>query len=124
MTELLIYVVDDHPINRRLMKAVLKRLKYTAKTADGGESMRALLEEQLPGVILMDLRMPGEDGIELTRWLKANPVTAAIPVIAITADLVRASRAAAMDAGCVAFVGKPIDAKALDHTIAAYTKPR
>jgi two-component system cell cycle response regulator DivK len=68
----------------------------------------------------MELRMPGEDGLQLTRWLKSNSATAEIPVIAITADLVRESRDAAMETGCVAFVGKPIDSKALGHTIAAF----
>lgn len=113
----LIYGVDDHPMNRRLLLAILRRLGYEGLVVESGQALREALKVEVPALILMDLRMPDEDGFAVTRWLKANPPTAEIPVVAFTADLVRACREDALAAGCDDFVGKPIDIKALGHTI-------
>jgi len=69
------------------------------------------LQESWPDLILMDVQLPGEDGLSLTRRLKADPATAAIPVVALTAHAMTGDRELAMNAGCAGYISKPIDTR-------------
>ena len=109
MPGLPILVVDDNALNRKLLGVLLSREGYEVHLARDGEHMFELLQSIEPSLVLMDVHMPGEDGIALTRRLKADPGRAHIPVVAVTADLMRSTKNDALEAGCAAFVGKPID---------------
>jgi PAS domain S-box-containing protein len=103
-------VVDDHSINRRILAILLESMGvHTITAADGAEGIE-LARRHRPEVILMDLRMKGVDGIEATRRLRADPATASIPVLAVTASPFEDARAAALAAGCCEFLAKPVRA--------------
>lgn len=108
-----ILIVDDTPINVKFLQFFLTANGYDVRTAANAEVVRPLLEQFKPRIILMDLLLPGMDGLELTRLLKADPQTADIVILAVTALAMRGDDEKALAAGCDGYVTKPIDRKAL-----------
>lgn len=104
-----ILIVDDEIQNRKLLEALLRPEGYVTISAASGEQALAATERQLPDLILLDVMMPGMDGFQLARLLKANPVTSPIPIIMVTASVDRGSRLAGLDAGAEDFLMKPVD---------------
>src|ERR1700704_3797356 len=92
-----------------LVVAVLERAGFQSVQAASAEEARRVIESVHPDVILMDIQLPGEDGLSLTRQLKASPATAHIPIIALTAHAMKGDELQAIAAGCDAYVAKPID---------------
>ena len=115
-----ILLVDDHPISIQVAEAFLERAGYAVIRAEDGERALALAQSTAPAAILMDLNMPGMDGLEVTRRLKADPATRAIPIIALTAYAMRGDEERARAAGCDDYVPKPIDRQRLLATIARH----
>jgi DNA-binding response OmpR family regulator len=103
-----ILVVDDTPANRRLLEAVLVPRGYTVIEAGSGTEALSLLSEELPDLILLDILMPGIDGFEVCRRVRADPATAHLPVIMITASETD-QKIRALDSGADDFVVKPFD---------------
>jgi DNA-binding response OmpR family regulator len=103
-----ILIVDDTPTNVRLLDALLTPRGYTVMEASSGEEALSLLEKEHPDLILLDILMPGLDGYEVCRRLRANPDTAHLPVIMITASETR-QKVKALEAGADDFVVKPFD---------------
>jgi class 3 adenylate cyclase len=101
-------VVDDLPMNRRLMQAILTPHAYEVVEAESGEEALALLEEGRIDLVLLDLLMPGLDGHETCRRIRANPDTAYLPVVMVTASG-SAEKVRAIDAGADDFIAKPLD---------------
>lgn len=102
-----VLVVDDNPTNLRLMAFLLEsagHLVISAKTADHALQ---LAHERRPDLILMDIQLPGIDGLEATRRLKRDPATRPIPVIAITAFAMKGDEAPVIAAGCDGYLVKP-----------------
>jgi signal transduction histidine kinase/CheY-like chemotaxis protein len=106
-------VVDDSAANRRILAGLLESAGARVITAAGGLEAIELARSHRPGIVFMDLKMSDLDGFEATRRLAADPATAAIPVIAVTASAFGDSRQAARDAGCVDYLSKPIRAQVL-----------
>jgi CheY-like chemotaxis protein len=106
-----ILVIEDNPNNMMLVVAVLARAGLRSAQASSAEEARLLIETLTPDIILMDIQLPGEDGLSLTRELKTNPSTAHIPIIALTAHAMQGDEAQALTAGCDAYVAKPIDTR-------------
>ena len=104
-----ILLVEDNEMNRDMLSRRLQRRGYDVLTAVDGESGLALTKSDTPALVLMDMSLPGIDGWEATRQLKADPVTRAIPVIALTAHAMAGDREQALAAGCDDFDIKPID---------------
>lgn len=104
-----ILVVEDNEANQLLARAVLELEGYIVDVAGSAQEARERLRETKPNLILMDLQLPGEDGLSLTRELKAQPSMADIPVVALTAHAMRGDREQALTAGCVGYIAKPID---------------
>jgi len=103
-----VLVVEDDPHSRWALCALFRRVGYDCRAAaDGSEALRAVAEFA-PRVILMDLMMPGLDGLEATRRLKADAATRPIPVLALTGNVTPGGESAARRAGCDDFVPKPI----------------
>jgi two-component system cell cycle response regulator DivK len=100
-------VVDDDARNRKLVRDVLRAAGFDTLEAETGEAGIALARERRPDVVLMDLRLPDLDGNEAMRRLRAEPATAAIPVVAVTA--VADAREALLEAGFAGYLEKPID---------------
>jgi two-component system response regulator len=103
-----VLVVEDNEDNMTLMRDILDALGYTTLTAVNGVEGLEVAERELPDLILMDLSMPLMDGWTATRYLKGNPATAHIPVIALTAHAMLGDRDRALEAGANDYVTKPI----------------
>jgi CheY-like chemotaxis protein len=114
-----ILIVDDNPTNLKLVAYLVRASGYDVTTAEDAEAALAALAHQPPDLILMDIQLPGIDGLELTRRLKADPATAHIPIVAVTAYAMQSDRERALAAGCDAYVTKPIDTRTLPRTIAS-----
>jgi two-component system cell cycle response regulator DivK len=113
-----ILLVEDNHDNQAIYQAFLSFQGHTVIQAfDGAEGVR-LAREHLPAVIVMDISMPVMDGHAATRLLKADPATAHIPVIALTAHAMLEDRRKARDAGCEYYLSKPAEPRALGAEIA------
>ena len=115
-----ILVVDDHPTNLKLCKVMLSVDGYEVHTAADAEEALVMLDSVHPRLILMDLQLPGLDGLELTRRLKADPATRDIVVVALTAYAMQGDEQKALDAGCDGYIAKPIDTRLLAATVERY----
>lgn len=115
-----ILIVDDNPTNLKLVAYLMTANGYEVSTALDADAALAVIERNPPRLILMDLQLPGTDGLELTRRLKANPTTCAIIVVAVTAYAMKGDEDRAMAAGCDDYVTKPIDTRGLPNTIAKH----
>jgi two-component system cell cycle response regulator DivK len=107
----LILVVEDNEKNRKLVRDVLTFKGYTIVEADNGEDGVRLAQERVPKLILMDIQLPGIDGIEALRRIRANDATRAIPIIAVTASAMDRDRQQIMAAGFDAYQSKPLNVK-------------
>lgn len=115
-----ILIVDDNEVNLRLAHWLLSSEGFTVRVAKDAEEAFVVLDEFHPRLILMDLQMPGMDGLTATRKLKADPRTCGIVVIALTAFAMSGDRERALEAGCQGYVTKPIDTRTLPGLIAGY----
>jgi len=104
-----ILAIEDHEENRRLLRDLLTSVGYEMIEAVTGEEGLTLAATHAPDLILMDIQLPGLDGYEVTRRLKANPALRHIPVIAVTSYALSGDDVKAMEAGCDAYVTKPFD---------------
>jgi two-component system, cell cycle response regulator DivK len=104
-----ILLVEDNEMNRDMLSRRLARRGYEVLVAVDGEAGLDMATREMPGLVLMDMSLPGLDGWEATRRLKANPVTQPIRVIALTAHAMAGDREKAMAAGCDDFDTKPVD---------------
>ncbi len=117
MAHELILIVEDNPKNLKLVRDTLQVKGYqTVETETGEEGLR-VARERHPALVLMDIQLPGISGIEALQRLRADPVTRAIPVIAITASVMAQDRTRIMAAGFDGFQGKPISVKELLETV-------
>ena len=107
MTRLLL--VEDNEMNRDAISRLLARRGFTVLTAEDGEEGVRVCREAMPDLVLMDLGLPGMDGFEATRQLKADPLTAHIPIVALTARALTTDQEAAFAAGCDDYDTKPVD---------------
>lgn len=105
----LILLVEDNSANQLLVRAVLEPVGYQVEVASTATQALERLKAITPALILMDLELPGRDGLSLTRLLKSMSPTTAIPVVAMTSHTSLQTRSDALEAGCVAFISKPID---------------
>jgi CheY-like chemotaxis protein len=113
-------IVDDNPQNLKLARLLLVAEGYDARTAVDAEHALAVLAEFTPRLILMDIQLPGMDGLELTRRLKARPETQSIVIVALTAYAMKGDEEKARAAGCDGYIAKPIDVRTLPHAVAQY----
>ena len=116
MANELILIVEDHEKNRKLVRDVLKFKGYEVIEAETGEEGVRLALERRPSLVLMDIRLPGIDGVEALRRIRADVSTRAIPIMAITASVMTEDRQKIMDAGFDAYQSKPLNVK---HFVAA-----
>ena len=117
-----VLIVEDVEYNRDLLVQLLED-RYEILTAEDGAAGIEMAARHRPDLILMDLSLPGIDGWEATRRLKARPETAAIPVIALTAHAMRGDEARARACGCDDYLTKPIDEDQLFATLARLLGP-
>jgi len=119
-----ILVIEDAVENMRLFRAILRLEDAIMLEAYRGADGIEIAKREVPDVILVDMQMPEMDGLTATRLLRADPQTAAIPVIVVTASAMAEDRARAFEAGCSGYITKPIDPITLGKQIAAFLPPR
>ena len=119
-----VLIVDDNPTNLKLVAYLVKAQGHDVDTAADAPGALAAIRAHEPAVILMDLQLPGVDGLALTRQLKADPATRGIAIIAVTAYAMKGDRDKALEAGCDDYVTKPIDTRALPAVIARHVEGR
>lgn len=117
-----ILIVDDNPTNLKLVTYLVRSHGYEVITAtDAALALRAIQSDR-PALILMDLQLPGVSGLELTRQLKTDPDTRAIPIVALTAYAMKGDHEKALAAGCDDYVTKPIDTRTFPEIIARHIR--
>jgi CheY-like chemotaxis protein len=120
MKKPMILIVEDNPANQLLVSAVLDREGFRLELAGSAGEAREVLGRGLPDLILMDLQLPGIDGLTFTRQLKADPVTAHIPVVALTALAMSGDRERSLEAGCTGYIAKPINTRTFADEVRGY----
>jgi len=106
-----VLVVEDNPLNLELATDLLEAAGFEVISAQTGEAGIKTAREAQPDLILMDLSLPGMDGIEATKALKADPQTSGIPIVAVTAHAMKGDEQKALAAGCEGYITKPIDTR-------------
>jgi len=113
-----ILVVDDNPINLKLVSDVLEFEGHQTLKAGDAEEAQMVIQRAAPDLILMDIALPGMDGLTLTRKLKADKSTCHIIIAALTAFAMKGDDQKAIDAGCDGYITKPIDTRKLPGQVA------
>jgi CheY-like chemotaxis protein len=120
MAEKTILIVDDNPVNLKLIRILLAGEGYDVHTATDAEDALRVLQDLRPQMILMDIQLPGIDGLELTRRLKADPMTRDITILGLTAYAMKGDEQKILAAGCDGYIAKPIDTRTLPAVIQRY----
>jgi two-component system cell cycle response regulator DivK len=113
----IVLLIEDSEANSMLATAVLEREGFHVEVASSAAEANRLLRAVIPAVILMDIQLPGEDGLTFTRELKAGRATSRIPIVAVTAHAMGGDRERALEAGCVGYMSKPIDIRTFAATV-------
>jgi two-component system, cell cycle response regulator DivK len=116
----LILIVEDNEANQMLAGAVLQLEGFRVQVAGSAVEAIEQLQSSAPALILMDVQLPGQDGLSLTRQLKSDPQTAGIPIVALTAHAMRGDRDEALLAGCSGYISKPIDTRTFGTEVRQY----
>ena len=117
-----ILLVEDNVMNRRLAEFLLRSQGYQVSEAATAQEAFAMLENEQPDLIVMDIQLPGMDGLEATKKIKAQPATATIPVLAVTSYAMKGDREKAAAVGCVGYITKPIDKTVFIHEISKHLR--
>ncbi|HEV8577954.1 MAG TPA: response regulator [Thermoanaerobaculia bacterium] len=117
-----ILIVDDNPANLKLARVVLTSQGYDVHTAADAEEALDALRSFTPRLILMDIQLPGMDGLELTRRLKADPDLRGMVIVGLTAYAMKGDEDRVLAAGCDGYIAKPIDTRRFPEQIAEYLK--
>lgn len=112
-----ILYVEDNSDNRILVRRVLEAEGYQIAEAGNAEDAMQKIQSVRPNLILMDINMPGVDGYALTARIKATPGFATVPIVAVTANVMRGDREKSLEAGCDGYIQKPIDIDILSQQI-------
>ena len=119
MTGQAILIIDDDPCSRKLARDVLSHVGYAILEAANAEDGLALAYSERPGLVLMDVQLPGMSGVEALGRLRADPVTTGIPVVAVTALAMKTDRDRLAAAGFDAYLEKPLDVRELPRQLTA-----
>jgi CheY-like chemotaxis protein len=117
-----ILVIEDNELNMKLVKSLLKMGNYGVLEAPDAETGMKLLHEKKPDLILMDIQLPGMDGLTATQIIKADPEMKDIPVVAFTSFAMDGDEKKAFKAGCVGYITKPLDTQHFLTTLKEFLK--
>mgnify|MGYP000148785427 FL=1 len=112
--------IEDNVSNMRLVGRIVEAEKHDFLSAADGPAALGLIEQERPDLILLDINIPGVDGLEIARRLKANAALSTIPIIATTANVLIGDRERCLEAGCDAYLPKPLDVRELQDVLRAY----
>jgi two-component system, cell cycle response regulator DivK len=117
-----ILYVEDNSDNRMLIRRVLSAEGYTVHEASSADAALETLQTMRPDLILMDINMPDMDGYTLTAHIRALPHLGLVPIVAVTANVMRGDRERSLEAGCDGYIQKPIDIDTLTQQIERFLK--
>jgi len=117
-----ILIVEDNVANQLLVDAVLQGRGYQVRFASSAPEALTSIDDVRPDLILMDIQLPGQDGLSLTRQLKADPAKASIRIVAVTAHAMVGDRQLSLDAGCIGHITKPFDTKVLSAQVEGFLR--
>jgi two-component system cell cycle response regulator DivK len=120
MTGKSILLVDDSVHNLKLTRFLLGQEGFEVKTAENAEQALTALGKQIPDLILMDIQLPGMDGLQLTRHLRRDASLNAVPIVAFTASAIKGDEEIARASGCDGYVTKPINTRTLAGILRGY----
>ncbi len=112
-----VLVVEDNDMNMQLVEYLLEEGGFQILKATSGEEALSVTSKVIPDLILMDIHLPGMDGLSVVREMKANQRTMGIPILALTAHAMRGDRDRFLEAGCDGYISKPIDVKSFIPSI-------
>lgn len=116
-------IVDDAPLNLKLLSVLLAGNGYAVKTAASAEEALTVLETYQPKLLVVDIRLPGMDGLALVRMLRAQPRYQQMCIVAVTASAMKGDEEVALAAGCDSYITKPVDTRTLpDHLAECMTR--
>jgi two-component system cell cycle response regulator DivK len=115
-----VLIVDDTPVNLKLVRVLLSRQGFDVRTASTAEEALEMVQSFRPSLVLADIQLPGMDGLEMTRRLKADPKTSGTVVLALTAFAMKGDEQKAFEAGCDGYITKPIDTRSFPALIRQY----
>lgn len=115
-------LVEDDEASRKLIRTVLGSKGYEIKETDTIEAARRILHEMSPAVVLLDMRLKDGYGLDLARYIRAEPRLSQVPIIAITAQALKGDEQRILEAGCDTYLSKPIDTRALPGMVERFVK--
>ncbi len=115
-----ILVIEDNELNMKLVRGIFSRSDYTMFEAIDAETGIKMARELLPDLILMDIQLPGIDGLEATHIISNDPDLCHIPVVAMTSYAMQGDQDKALDAGCSGYITKPIDIKSFMDSVSSF----
>jgi CheY-like chemotaxis protein len=119
-----VLVIEDNELNMKLVRSMLQLRHYQVLEAEDAETGIQIAREHLPDIILMDIQLPGMDGLEATRIIRKDPVLSNIPVMALTSYAMQGDEQKAISAGCAGYIAKPIDTRTFLDNLAGYLEPQ
>ncbi len=120
MNPQIVLVIEDNQLNMELTSDILEVAGFQVLKAERADKGIAIAVAQQPDIILIDIALPGVDGLEATKRLKQDPRTTRIPIVALTASAMRGDDDKARLAGCCGYIAKPIDTRRFAKTVAAF----
>jgi len=115
-----ILVVEDNDLNMKLVRGLIKIGKYRMLEATDAESAIRIIREQRPDLVLMDIQLPGMDGLSATKIITEDPSLKDIPIVALTSYAMQGDEEKALEAGCTGYIAKPIETRKFLKTISRY----
>jgi CheY-like chemotaxis protein len=112
-----ILVVEDNRQNLELVQFLLEEAGFEVLTATDGAQAMASVEGELPDLVLMDMQLPGTDGLDLVAELRRRPEMSGLPIVALTAHALRGDRERFLEGGCDGYISKPIDVGSFAETV-------
>lgn len=119
-----ILIIDDNPVNIELASDLLTLHGFQMLQAGDAETGIVIAKAEIPNLILMDIQLPGMDGLEATRRLREDAATRNVPIVAITAFAMKGDEEKAMKAGCIGYIPKPINTRTFPETIKNYLRKK
>ena len=120
MTAGRVLIVEDNPVNLRLAQFLLEKRGFSVRKAGNGAECLAEMARELPDVVLMDIQLPGEDGLAVTRKIRSDARLAGVVVVALTAHAMAGDRERILGAGCDGYIAKPVDPQNLAGEVSHY----
>lgn len=119
-----ILYVEDNPDNRTLVRRVLMAEGYSVLEAESAQKALDILAQHIPDLILVDINMPDMDGYTLTSQIRSKAGFASVPIVALTANVMRGDREKSLEAGCDGYIQKPVDIDVLSQQVEKYIRTK